>query len=450
MRRWRPSGLRGRLLLAVVVAVAAALALMTFGFNFLLRERLSADAHSLVRQRAAEGVSFLSIERGRLVSREALDNAAVDNQLWVFAGHRAVERPRASRAVAAAARGLAGAPARVIEISDPHVLLAAAPVTSRGRRLGTVVAGLSLAPYVHTERTALTASLAFAGLLLAVVCVAAALTLRAALRPVARMTADAAAWSERDLDRRFALGEPHDELTRLGRTLDGLLDRLSASLRRERRFTAELSHELRTPLTKIDTEAELALRRDRGPAEYRESLSAIHRHAQELRRMLETLLDVARQETDTPRGTADVFAAARGAGEACAGLAESRGVRVDIERPRAPVRAGVDPDVLERMLQPLIENACRYGRGTVRVSVGHAGAMAVVSVRDDGPGLAEHEVDLIFEPGARGSAAAVNGAEPGAGLGLALARRLAHAGGGEIEARPDPAGGSFTLRLPAG
>ena len=86
---------------------------------------------------------------------------------------------------------------------------------------------------------------------------------RASLRPVARMTRQAAAWSEHDLDRRFALGEPHDELTELAATLDGLLDRLAASLRREQRFSAELSHELRTPLARVIAEAELALRRER-------------------------------------------------------------------------------------------------------------------------------------------------------------------------------------------
>src|SRR5947207_5111017 len=127
MTRWRPRSLRGRLLLAVIVAVAAALALMTVGFNFLLRERLSADAHSLVRQRAAAGVSFLSVERGRLAMREAPDDAVVDSQLWVFSGRRTLERPRASAALDAAARSLAGGPARVLEISDPQALLAAAP-----------------------------------------------------------------------------------------------------------------------------------------------------------------------------------------------------------------------------------------------------------------------------------------------------------------------------------
>ena len=86
------------------------------------------------------------------------------------------------------------------------------------------------------------------------------------------MTEHAASWSEHDLDRRFDLGEPYDELTQLAATLDRLLERISASLRHEQRFTAEISHELRTPLARISGEAELMLRRERTPDEYRSPL----------------------------------------------------------------------------------------------------------------------------------------------------------------------------------
>ena len=108
--------------------------------------------------------------------------------------------------------------------------------------------------------------------MLVLVALAARWLLAAALRPVTRMTRQAATWSERDLDRRFELGEPRDELTELAATLDGLLDRLAASLRHEQRFSAELSHELRTPLSRVLAETELALRRERAPEEYRDTL----------------------------------------------------------------------------------------------------------------------------------------------------------------------------------
>src|SRR5204862_420167 len=80
-----------------------------------------------------------------------------------------------------------------------------------------------------------------------------------ALRPVAEMTERAAEWSASDLDRRFNLGPPRDEIGALSATLDGLLARIGASLRHEQRFSAEMAHELRTPLSGVRGEAELAL-----------------------------------------------------------------------------------------------------------------------------------------------------------------------------------------------
>src|SRR5206468_229964 len=74
------------------------------------------------------------------------------------------------------------------------------------------------------------------------------------------MTAQASDWSDHDLERRFSLGQPHDELTQLAFTLDRLLDRLAATLRHEQRLSAELSHELRTPLANIAAQAQFALR----------------------------------------------------------------------------------------------------------------------------------------------------------------------------------------------
>src|SRR5204862_3054121 len=117
-------------------------------------------------------------------------------------------------------------------------------------------------------------------------------------------TEDAQAWTEHDLDHRFDVGEPHDELTHLAATFDRMLSRLAASLRREQRFSAELSHELRTPLSAIAAEAELALRRDRTPEAYRDALTEIGRRARQLERTMETLLTAARAESQLEHGSA--------------------------------------------------------------------------------------------------------------------------------------------------
>src|SRR5207253_1177537 len=113
------------------------------------------------------------------------------------------------------------------------------------------------------------------------------------------------------------------------------------------------------------------------------------------------------------------------------------------------LRVGVERDLAARILQPVVENACRYADGQVRVSVARRGGRVVYVVEDDGPGVRDDEREAIFEPGTRGSAGRANGQGNGAGLGLALARRLARSASGEIEASAN-GGGRFVVTLPAG
>ena len=310
-----------------------------------------------------------------------------------------------------------------------------------------MVAGIALAPYNRTRTIALIASSALALIVLSAVALASAVMLRAALRPVARMTADAAAWSESDLDSRFAVGPPHDEITRLAATLDGLLDRLAAGLRRERRLTAEVSHELRTPLAQITAEVDLAMRRDRAPEEYRQALERIREGAARIERTVETLMATARQEALLPHGAGDAAEAAARVMSACEPLGARHGVRLEMATPDGPSRAGVEDQVIERILQPIVENACRFATTRVRVAVSVDERGVALEVADDGPGVADADREAIFEPGTRSEPA--GGRAGGAGLGLSLSRRLARAAGGDVESLASVTGGRFVVRLPA-
>jgi signal transduction histidine kinase len=323
--------------------------------------------------------------------------------------------------------------------------LYAVPVTAQGRRLGTVIAAVSLAPYRSTERTALLLSALAGVLLLAVMVLASRWILGRALAPVSEMTSAAAIWSEHDVERRFAAGEPHDEISRLAATLDGLLDRISGALRREQLFTAEISHELRTPLARIRTEADLSLRRDREPAEYRHALETISRNTQQLNQIVDTLLDAARAKAGQNAGSSNALQVAQQAVAACASLGDQHDLAIAVEGNGG--RVAVDGQFAVRVLQPLVENACRYGNRQATIAVSADGATVRYDVRDDGDGVPADERDAIFEPGARGRGAALRN-ESGAGLGLALARRMARSVGGEITVQPGP-GGHFVLRLPA-
>jgi signal transduction histidine kinase len=429
------------------VGVGLALVVLVAAFNVVLSRELGRAATDRARSRATTEMAALRTEGGRLRLGESPDAGMVDAPIWVYADGRTLEAPRVDPGVSAAAARLASGPARAVDVPGAQTRLYAVPVVVGGRRMGTVVAGVSLTPYAETRHAALIGSLALAALLFALVAVAAWWLIGRALRPVAEMTAAATAWSEHDLDLRFALGEPFDELTELGATLDRLLDRIAAALRREQRLTAEISHELRTPLARIQGEADVALRRERDTEAYRRALAGVRRNADQLAQTIDALL-AATRSTEAAAGTADPATVVADAVAACEPLARSRRLDVSVHSElRRPVRVGVDHAVVVRILQPVIENACCYGRAVVMITIAAAGRDVAYTIADDGPGVASEERDSIFEPGARGSSA--NGSPAGVGLGLALSRRLARTVSGDVTAQPGP-GGRFVVRLPAG
>jgi signal transduction histidine kinase len=456
-------GLGGRLTLSVLGATAVALALLTVGFNLLLGARLDHDANSVAVARASGELSALKLSSGHIALGETPDAAAVDTPVWVFEGTRAVEQPRADAAAEQAALALANGPRRYADAPGGATRLYALPVVAGARRVGTVISGVSLAPYRQTRRTALLASAVLAALVLSAVALAARWLISRSLRTVGEMTRQAAEWSERDLDRRFALGEPRDELTQLAATLDGLLDRLAAALRHEQLLTAELSHELRTPLAHIAAEAQYALRHAREEDEYRAGFEQVLQGANHMGRTLETLMTAARAEHGLSRTRADADACAEAAVRAARPLAGAAGVDLDLTARQAGLRVAADCELVERTLGPLLENACRHARRRVTLTVEAAGSGVVFAVEDDGPGVPLDQAQAIFEPGYKGAsteqpadaptggisvATGATVSSAGAGLGLALARRLARASGGDVTCAPAGGGGRFVVRLP--
>ncbi|HEX4526573.1 MAG TPA: ATP-binding protein [Gaiellaceae bacterium] len=444
----RPSlrDVRTRLLVVVLVALAVGLAAATAGFNLLVTHTADRDANAILRQRVDSERSLVQIRNGALHLTEHSDDRVADARIWIFQGGSPLEAPRSRPEATAATHALTRGPSRFVTLGASDERLLSLPITQHGRRYGTIVAGVSLAPYEHTARIGLIASVAFAITLLLVVAVAVWWLLRSTLDPVARMTVQASRWSETDLEGRFRLGEPHDELTRLAWTLDQLLDRIAASLRHERLVSAELSHELRTPLAKLRAEAELALRRRRTPEEYTAALKQVLAAADQLERIVHTLLAAARQEAGGQHGVADAHEVAVAAVEACAPIAEARGVKITVDKtPRLNV--GVDAAFAERVIHPVLDNACRYAHAAVRLEMSRSDGTVAFSITDDGPGVPKEERSRIFDPATRGAVGRTAGA--GAGLGLALARRLARAAAGDVEAAPTDSGARFVVRLPA-
>jgi signal transduction histidine kinase len=264
-----------------------------------------------------------------------------------------------------------------------------------------------------------------------------------ALAPVTEMTRTAADWSEHDPGRRFGTSPRPDELGELARTFDALLDRLAASLRHEQQLSAELSHELRTPLARISAEMELLQRRERSPQERAQAYEVIERSSAEMGRILETLMAAARAEASPDRGRSELATTLEDLQRRWRGPLAARGVGLTVAATTDEV--GVDAELVERILAPLLDNAARHARVLVAIDVRRTGSTVTVTVHDDGPGVPAAQREHVFEAGVRGAA---DDGHRGAGLGLPLARRLARAAGGDL-AIQDGEATVFAVTLPA-
>jgi len=427
--------LRGRLLGVSLLTLAIGVGALLVVGNVLLRSGVHAQAQSVLRARADAELASLSVTPKGIRVRSVPNDQRLDERSWVLEGNRVVERPRGVSPGldrAAVALGMQGRTATKDGPGDTR--LHAVPVKSRGRTIGSVVVAYSMVQLEHVQHEVLLGSLVLAALILLAGALVIKGALDGALRPVAEMTATAEDWGARDLDRRFNLGPPRDELTGLAATLDGLLSRIASSRRHEQRFAAEVAHELRTPIAGLRGRAELALDAKGVEAgdEREQALRAVVEDASRLDRTIDTLMAVARRELDPSDGSVDLAAIA----------SEIEDVTVQI---RGPVHAAEgEPEVVRRALAPLVDNARRHARTGVVLEVSDRDGHVRIAVRDDGPGLDPELGERAFDPGVRGDT------EPGdgAGLGLPLARRLARSCGGDVVAGPGP-GGCFVLELPA-
>jgi signal transduction histidine kinase len=446
----RRPGLRGRLTLVLAAGATVLTLALVIGFNLVLRAGLRRDVDNSLRARASGALASVEVLSGRIRIREVPGDAAIDRQVWVFSGARVLEAPPEPAVAQAAARAAARAPGTFREVPALDLRLLGLPVRDKGRTLATVVAGVSVVPYERTAARSLAASVVLGLLVLGAMLAAIRWTIAAALRPVDRMTAEAAAWSVHDLDHRFSRAGPQDELSRLAATFNDLLARLSASFRHEQRFSAEISHELKTPLAKLIAESELALRRERTSEDYRAALAAVARDARSMVRVVETLVAVARSELDPRSGTADPAAVVESVVESLSPTTRA-GVGLDLRLAGRNARLGVDGDLAERVLAPVVANALRYARTQAAVEVRSEDGVVEFVVTDDGPGVPAEQREVVFTPGFRGAPTAddVDGGH-GAGLGLALARRLAVAAGGTVRCDGVAGGGTaFVITLPA-
>ncbi|MBO0513962.1 HAMP domain-containing histidine kinase [Streptomyces beijiangensis] len=441
--------MRGRLALLALATGAVWVTLLTVAFNVVLSGRLREQADDLLRTRAAAVASTVEARPdGTLLVHEPADDRALDVGVWIYKGKNVVEKPSGAAGLQSWADRLAGRGEVFTDTAKPNATrLYALPVRSGGRQVGTVVASVGLDPYRSTADAVLAGSVGLGLLLLGGVFLVTRTVVGRALEPVGAMSAQAAEWSETGAPTRFGVAGRPTELSALAVNLDELLDRLAAVLRHEQQQTAELSHELRTPLARITAETEWLLARPRDEGEQQTSHAAIAAAAATMRQICETLLSESRTRTAQVPGRCQLADATR---EVASRSASDHPGAPPVTVHGGAVTAGVSAPVLERILTPILDNARRYARRTVTVSYAQIPGGVEIVIADDGPGVPGAAADAVFTPGRRADPA---DGHDGAGLGLALARRLARAAGGDITLAAPLAstpGARFVVTLPAG
>jgi two-component system, OmpR family, sensor kinase len=273
----------------------------------------------------------------------------------------------------------------------------------------------------------------------------------AGLRPVEAMRRRASEVSLANDGERLPLPGAHDEVRRLGETLNEMLDRLRRSFDRERRFVADASHELRTPVAVIRAELDAALRAGGHDEQVREALVAALEECDHLAQLAEDLLVVARAaEGELPmrREAMELRPLLEGVRARFCDRAREHGRELRVEGGDG-LRIEADDMRLRQALGNLVDNALRHGAGDVvlRARRSEADGGVQLEVADGGPGFDRDLADRAFERFARGDAARTRG---GTGLGLAIVKAIAEAHGGRAEIVTDGhPGAAVRLWLPA-
>ncbi|MGW3963375.1 sensor histidine kinase [Amycolatopsis sp. NPDC005003] len=268
---------------------------------------------------------------------------------------------------------------------------------------------------------------------------------RRSLRAVGAIRTEVDGIRARDLGRRVSVPDSGDEITELAVTMNAMLARLDESVRRQSRFTADASHELRTPLASMRTQLEVQLAHpDR--LDWRRSFENAVLDVSRMETLTGDLLLLSKLDAGRPTGTARIALAELVTGHLTARPPRD-GVEVRPELDADPVVHG-HAGRLERVLRNLVDNAERHARSRVIVTLTEAGGQAVLTVRDDGPGIPAAERERVFDRFVRLDDDRAREDDGGSGLGLAIAVEIARTHGGTLRVAESAPGACLELRLP--
>jgi heavy metal sensor kinase len=276
---------------------------------------------------------------------------------------------------------------------------------------------------------------------------------RKALAPIDAMAQQAQSISAERLSDRLSIRNPKDELGKLAKVFNAMLERLQGAFDQLRRFTADASHELRTPLTAIRSVGEVALQDPMRPEDYQDVIGSMLEEVDRLTRLVESLLALSRADAgriQLQRTKVSLLAVAREAGAMVEVLAEEKKQRIEIDGD-GDVFVSADRVILGQAIVNLLDNAIKYSpvstRIRVQVVLGAAG-QASLDITDEGPGIPGEHQPYVFDRFYRIDEARTR-EWGGVGLGLAITRWAIEAHGGEISLdSKEGHGATFHVWLP--
>ncbi len=273
---------------------------------------------------------------------------------------------------------------------------------------------------------------------------------KGSLRPLQQISETAVQIGrENDLKKRIDIGAGKDELHQLADTFNDMLDKLEKAFETERQFISDASHELRTPMSVISAQCEMSLEQRRSPEEYEKALQVISRQSRKLSKLINDMLEFTRLEAGADRYKKEPVDMTELTASLCEDMALIRenGITLTYEAQEKIMYTG-NRELLSRLLMNLVSNAYRYGKkdGHIVVSLRKEKDAVLLSVTDDGIGIAREEQEKIFR---RFYQTDNSRFHAGIGLGLAMAKEIVHFHGGEITVESRIGEGStFLVRLP--
>lgn len=270
-----------------------------------------------------------------------------------------------------------------------------------------------------------------------------------ALQPVVDMTGEARKISATNLDLRIKEGNGQDELAQLAITFNEMLSRLENSFEAQKSVVSNLAHELRTPLSAMMTELSWAIEKERPSAELKKSVEDALLDARKMNRIITALLDLAKASYDQAQIAFQSVRVDEILLEARADVLKANpGYLVSIhlaEMKEKHLNLNANAYLLRTAFYNLMENACKYSEDqSCQVSIEKNQSSLLIIFTDNGAGIEESDLEMIFKPFYRGK----NSKVQGTGIGLSLVQKIINLHHGDIHVKSQPGHGTqISLRV---